>query len=180
MSPDSQHPVPARGLDRLVGAACAAGGVLAGVCMNALVAVVLAEMLARNLFNVSFGFVLDLGGWLFVGVSFLALGWVMRERAHIRLTLLLDSLTPGRRLRLSLAADLFSLGFCVFFLVSIWRNLAQAYRTGVTAPSALDVPLYPVWIIVLAGTALLAAQLALDLVANARALRSGDAPQIEG
>lgn len=180
MTLDNDRPAPPAGLDRVIGSACAAGGVLAGLCMNALVAIVLGEMLARNLFNASFGFVLDLGGWLFVALSFLALGWVMRERAHIRLTLLLDSLAPQRRLRLSLAADLLSLGFCVFFLVSIWHNLAQVYRTGVTAPSALDVPLYPVWVIVLAGTVLLTAQLASDLVATARVLRSGGARQSEG
>ena len=159
--------------DRAIGAACGVGGVVAGLCMNALVAVVLAEMIGRNLFGISMSFVLDLGGWLMVILTFVALGWVMREKGHVRLTLLVEQLPPRPRIWAFVTADLIALGFCAFFFVSAWRSFSQAYRTGVSAAGALDLPVYPVWILVLVGIALLALQLAVEIAAAFRALRLG-------
>lgn len=159
--------------DHLIGKAVWLGAVLAGICMNALVLMILAQVFSRNLLDLAFAFVLDIGGWLFVGMSFLAFAWALREQAHIRMTVVTEMLRPRVQTWLTLAANLVSLGFCVFFMVSIWRNLAQAYRTGVTAPGALDVPLYPVWAVTLLGMILLTLQFVVELLRDLQAIRSG-------
>lgn len=159
--------------DRLVGKVVWFGAVLAGTCINALVLMILAQVFSRNLLDLAFAFVLDVGGWLFVAMSFLAFGWALREQAHIRMTAVTERMPPRAQSWLSFAANVMSFGFCAFFLVSIWRNLAQAYRTGVSAPGALDVPVYPVWAIALIGIVLLMLQFWVELLRDLRAIRSG-------
>src|SRR5688500_8278056 len=146
--------------DRVTGEALRVGAVMAGICLNALVLMILAQVFSRNLLDLAFAFVLDVGGWLFVAMSFLAFGRALREGAHIRMTAVSDTLRPRVRIRLAVLVDLVSLGFCTFFLLSIWRNLAQTYRTGVTAPGALDLPVYPVWGLAMLGMILLVLQFA--------------------
>lgn len=158
-------------LDRAVGGAVRLGAMLAGLCMTALVVMILAQVLGRNVFGISVAFALDLGGWLFVALSFLGMGWVLREQAHIRLTLLVDRARPRTQAWLLLLANVLSLAFCLLFLASVWRNFVQVYRTGVTAPGALDVPLYPVWAVVLVGTVLLVLQFAAEIAGNWQTLR---------
>lgn len=164
---------PALPFDRLVGQVVWFGAILAGICINALVLMILAQVFARNLLDLAFAFVLDLGGWLFVAMSFLAFGWALREQAHIRMTAVTEKLNVRTQAWLSLLANAMSFGFCAFFLVSIWRNLAQAYRTGVTAPGALDVPIYPVWTIALIGIVLLMLQFCIELIRDMQAITAG-------
>jgi TRAP-type C4-dicarboxylate transport system permease small subunit len=159
--------------ERWVGGASRCGALLAGVCMTVLVVLILAQIVVRNLLGLSFEFALNLGGWLFVALSFLAFAWVLREQAHIRLTLLTERLRPRTQAALDLAMNLISLGFCLFFLVSLWRNLAQIYRTGVSAPGALDVPLYPVWVVAFLGMVLLVLQFVAEVLGGWQALRRG-------
>ncbi len=159
--------------DRAVGKAVWLGAVLAGICMNALVLMILAQVFSRNLLDLAFAFVLDIGGWLFVAMSFLAFAWALREQAHIRMTAVTEMLRPRAQTWLTFVANLVSLGFCLFFIISIWRNLAQTYRTGVSAPGALDVPVYPVWVIAMLGMILLALQFVVELGRDIHALRSG-------
>lgn len=160
-------------LDRCTGKAVWVGAVMAGVCLNALVVMILAQVFSRNLLDLAFAFVLDVGGWLFVAMSFLAFGWTLREQAHIRMTAVTERLRPRVRIWLAVLVDLISLGFCTFFLVSIARNFAQTYRTGVTAPGALDLPVYPVWGLAMFGMILLMLQFAVDLLRGLQAIKRG-------
>lgn len=48
--------------DRLVGKVVWFGAVLAGTCINALVLMILAQVFSRNLLDLAFAFVLDVGG----------------------------------------------------------------------------------------------------------------------
>jgi TRAP-type C4-dicarboxylate transport system permease small subunit len=159
--------------DRAVGKLAWFGAVASGLCINALVLMILAQVFSRNVLDLAFAFVLDIGGWLFVAISFLAFGWALREQAHIRMTALTEKLRPTVLAWFDIAAGLVALGFCAFFLLSIWRNLAQAWRTGVTAPGALDVPIYPVWAAALIGVILLALQFAVELLRDVQAIATG-------
>lgn len=152
----------------MIGRLSTAGGIAAGICLNLLVALILGEVVARNLFGVSLRVTLDLGGWLFVSLCFLSFAWVLKTGDHIRLTFVVERLPAPWRRRIALAVGIVSTAFAVFLAVSVYRQLAFAHRTGIGGVNAPDLPIWTVWAVVFAGSVLLVLQSARGVVDAAR------------
>lgn len=82
-----------RGLDGLYDAA----GMLAALCLVAMLGVIVAQMAARW-FSVPFPGSSEYAGYLMAGSAFLAFAHALNRGAHIRVNLLLTALGPRRRI----------------------------------------------------------------------------------
>ncbi|ANF57119.1 TRAP transporter small permease subunit [Halotalea alkalilenta] len=128
-----------RGGNRLSQAAAA----LAAVAMASLFMLMLAEIVARNLYSRSLGFSWEISGYLLGAVIFLGSGWTLRNGRHIRIMLLLEHAGPRMRRGLDLIATLIAVlvvGQLIHaFSIMTW----QSWANGVVSSTSEQFPL--VW-----------------------------------
>lgn len=128
-----------RGGHRLSQAAAA----LAAVAMASLFVLMLAEIVARNLYSRSLGFSWEISGYLLGAVIFLGSGWTLRNGRHIRIMLLLEHAGPRMRRALDLIATLIAVlvvGQLIHaFSIMTW----QSWANGVVSSTSEQFPL--VW-----------------------------------
>ena len=130
-------------------------------------AIVILEIVTRNLFNVSFMISDEIGGYIVVGITFLSLPVCQVNRAYHHVLFVQARL--GRRTRAvsHLIFQLLSLGFCAVLIWQLTRLTLQSYRSGDVAPTMLATPLWipqavmPLGCVALAVTLLRAIRMSL-------------------
>lgn len=105
-------------------------------------AIVITEIVTRNLFGFSFEMSEELGGYIIVGVTFLSLPVCQVYRSYHHVQFLQSRLTPRMRALTHLLFDLLSLLFCVVLLWQLIRFVATTYRSEDVAPTLLATPLW--------------------------------------
>lgn len=161
------------------------GTALVGAClaMIAIVTLVFAEVLGRvadqlaMLVGVArFGFTVpslaEIGGFLFVAASFLALPATLRAGGHVRVTLALHAFGPRGEKVMNVLALLVAIGLTVFALWSVWIMTYASYLRGSVSIGIIPVPLWIPQAVMSAGLTVFAIALIDELVAM---LRGGEA-----
>lgn len=148
-------PWPIRMIDRL----SAFFLLLAGLAMGFLVATVAVDVIGRTLFNRPQPGALEMTAqWWMPMLTLLALGHAERKGEQIRVTMLLDSLTPRMR---NAAEAVFALLAAALLVLLAWYSLqealhgAQLRRTTASQP---PVAIWPFAFVAVAGLTMLALQ----------------------
>ena len=109
-------------------------------------------------------------------IVFGALAFTQEKRGHIRVEILHGLMSA----RLKSLADLFThLLALVFFVLLAWYSfgeLSYSWEIRESTMGTIRFPLYPARLLLAAGTALLIAQLALDVIADVGRMWRGEAP----
>lgn len=111
-------------------------------------------------------------------IVFGALTYAQIRRGHIRVELLYTQVGGRMRAAMDAVADLAALAF---FGILLWQSIHEAmfsWQIGESADGLIRFPLYPARWILVAGVALVSAQLVLDLVRDLPRVRSGQAIEI--
>ena len=116
--------------------------VAAGACLVAMVLSIGAEVLARSVFHYSFEIVDELGGYLLVAVSFLALAPALASGAFHSVELVHSRLSQRARRWLDRLFAALSLLFAGVMLFTIARYVWQTHTQGDVAPTSLQTPLW--------------------------------------
>ena len=109
-------------------------------------------------------------------IVFGALAYTQEKRGHIRVELLHGYMSP--RIKSFLDAATHALAFAFFVLLG-WQSmgeLAYSWEIRESTMGTIRFPLYPARFLLTAGTALLIAQLALDVIADVGRMWRGEAP----
>ena len=121
------------------------------VVMAALCLITMGNVVVRYLTNVSFAFTEEFSVFLMVLVALVGGSSVMAKNGHLRISFLVEKLSPERRRAIGLAANI--LTTLMFLLLTIFgtRMAWDEYRYEVTSPG-LGIPtwLYTMWLPVLA------------------------------
>jgi len=124
---------------------------LAGIAIGLLGIITFANVVVRYLTNFSFAFTEEFSIILMVLVAFLGGSSVMAKGGHLKITFLVDRLSPGRRRAVGLVAN--ALTAVMFLLLAIFgaRMAWDEYRFEVTSPG-LGIPtwIYTMWMPTLA------------------------------
>ena len=128
------------GVDKLSGL----GGLLAGVMMCLGVGLIFSEIVLRSFFNKTLYVTEEYAGYLMAMLTFCALGYTLRERAHIRMTFL-HKLVLGRpRIYLDMACFVVGLCFCIvltyFTTVFFWDSVVTGSRSMQISRTLLAIP----------------------------------------
>lgn len=112
---------------------------------------ILAEILARALFNTSLLITVEVTSWLLLGSSFLGAAWTLKERGHIKIDILTER-APAR-VRTSVALLVHIVGTVVFavFTYYVWQDLVEKYVTKATGETVFRFPLWWAYVAFLAG-----------------------------
>jgi len=108
----------------------------------ALAVIVVTEIVTRNVFNYSFQISDEVGGYIVVGLTFLALPVCQARQAYHHVMFVQLRLSPRIREWLNLGFDLLSLGFCVALIWELGWQVVQTWQSGDIAPTLLATPLW--------------------------------------
>jgi len=115
------------------------------ICEGAIVAmgaIVILEIVTRNLFGFSFEMSEELGGYIIVGITFLSLPVCQVYRSYHHVGFIQARLSPRMQALSHVVFDALSLLFCVVLLWQLTRFVATSYRSEDVAPTLLATPLW--------------------------------------
>lgn len=115
------------------------------ICEAAIVvmgAIVIVEIVSRNLFGFSFEMSEELGGYIIVGISFLSLPVCQVYRSYHHVQFVQARLSPRLRALSHVLFDLLSLLFCVVLVWQLTRFVMSTHRAEDVAPTLLATPLW--------------------------------------
>jgi TRAP-type C4-dicarboxylate transport system permease small subunit len=112
------------------------------IAIVAMGAIVILEIITRNLFGFSFEMSEELGGYIIVGISFLSLPVCQVYRSYHHVQFIQSRLPPRLQALSHLIFDALSLLFCVVLLWQLTRFVATSYRSEDVAPTLLGTPLW--------------------------------------
>lgn len=111
------------------------------VVLVGMVVIIAAEVIAR-LFHYSFEVVDELGGYLFVALTFLSIPVALMGGAIHQVEFVLSKLSRQRRAVFGAAFSLLSLAFCGVMLWQLTRLVLRSRASDVRASTVLDTPLW--------------------------------------
>ena len=159
-----------RGWDSLLnGSAYVAGLLVVTVTFS-----VLYEVVARYFFNSPTIWAVDLTEYSLVYITFLGTPWVLRDRAHTRVEIVVERLRPRVRLTLSV---LVSLVAAVAAVVLAWEGALEtweSYLGGHAELKAWRVPRWPLILPICIGSVLLLVEFLRQAWRNVGVLLRGD------
>lgn len=164
-----------KALDALYGAA------LVGACLSmiAIAALVFIQVMARVIDVVAvflgmprYGFIIpslaEIGGFLFVAASFLALPATLRAAGHVRVTLLLRYFGPRGDRVMTVLVLVGALALGVFAVWSVWLLTWGSYVRGSLSVGIIAIPLWIPQGVMALGLAIFVVALLDELVAMLR------------
>lgn len=159
----------------------AVGMVLLGsVGMMASMVICVADVIGTNFFDWPVPGALEITESTMVLIVFGALAFAQEKRGHIRVEILHGYVSPRLQSFMDLVTHLVAL---VFFALLAWYSfgeLSYSWEIRESTMGTIRFPLYPARLLLSAGTVLLIAQLALDVVADSRRTWRGEGPPRRG
>jgi TRAP-type C4-dicarboxylate transport system permease small subunit len=148
------------GFARTVEATGYAAAVLAAACLAGIAVLVVAEVVARDVFGHSLNITWEVSGYLMGAVFLLGAAHALADGAHVRTGL--NSVIPHAATRRALEAFCFLVGLIVLAYAAraLWLLALQSAERGVTSWSSLRAPLWLPQGALAVGATLLAAQFA--------------------
>ncbi len=112
------------------------GGALSGIMIAAGTLLVIAEILVRSLFNGTLYITEEYSGYLMSALTFLALGYTLREKGHIRMTFLHNILHGRSRLFLDMICYMAGFIFCT---VLTWVTFLFFWDSVVSGTTSMQI-----------------------------------------
>jgi TRAP-type C4-dicarboxylate transport system permease small subunit len=163
-------PIPAAGpVDRACEAAC-------GLLLLAMIVMIAAEAIARNVFGTSLQITDEVGGYLLVALTFLSMSVAESQGAFHRVEFVQMRLSPRLRIVSQIIFELMSLAASALVTWQLIRLALNSWHSGDVAPTPLATPLYLPQAAMGIGMALLCAALIRTMAAKARTLRGSAGP----
>ncbi|HSA89575.1 MAG TPA: TRAP transporter small permease [Burkholderiales bacterium] len=117
---------------------------VAAALLCALVALILVDVAARYLRWFSLAWGLEASEYMLYAITFLGAPWVLRERGHIAIELVVEQLPERVRGAVRLAADALGALVCALLLVFACRVLWRSYQAGTMVHKSF---VFPEWLV---------------------------------
>jgi TRAP-type C4-dicarboxylate transport system permease small subunit len=117
---------------------------VAAALLCALVALILVDVAARYLRWFSLGWGLEASEYMLYAITFLGAPWVLRERGHIAIELVVEHLPERAQRGAHRAADALGALVCAALLVFACRVLWRSYQAGTMVHKSF---VFPEWLV---------------------------------
>lgn len=118
------------------------GAGAAALLLGAMVLLVTADVVARNLGLGTLPWIIDVTEYSLPLATFLVAPWLLHRGEHVRLDMLLTALPPAAARLLDRVADVLGLAICVVFIVYGAKAIGSSARQGSMVIKAL---VFPEW-----------------------------------
>ena len=129
-----------RSIDRIA----ALIGALAGIMLCVALVMICAEIVLRSVFDRTLYITDEYMGYLMCGLTFCALAYTLREKGHIRMTLLFRLLSEQKRQQLNLLCSVVGLLFSVYLTyvcaLFFWDSVATRSQSIQISATYLAIP----------------------------------------
>lgn len=153
----------------LFGRTLSALNLLASIWIMVIVALIAADVFGRSLFNAPVQGVPEIIKFSVVGMFWLQMAYVLREKAHLRSTLFLGVMPPwAQRIVLVLNSIV---GVVIFALIVrfAFPELLKAWEIDEwEGAPPVRIPVWPIWSLIILGSALTVLQFSIDAVTFVR------------
>lgn len=147
---------------------------LATFCM---VALIIADVLSRNIFSVSLLISDEISGYLLVAMTFCGAGYSLRSGALLRIEFLLFSLPPRARAVLDVIYDLVAIVVTSILLYELARLTWSTWERKMLAATLIETPIWIPQLVMPIGCVILLTAFLLDLGGSLARL-TGRAPPV--
>lgn len=144
------------------------GAYLSALCMLAIVALIIVEIVCRTFFNVSTLIADEFSGYLMVAAVMSGLGFTLQSGSHIRITLLSERLSPNVKRWFELATTLIAAAITFFALYHAVLMVEDTFAYDMRADSISETALYIPQLLIPLGLLGLALQLIAHFVTRLR------------
>jgi TRAP-type C4-dicarboxylate transport system permease small subunit len=144
---------------------------LCALFLVAMIVLIGAEAIARNVFHTSLQITDEVGGYLLVALTFLSMPVAEAHGAFHRVELVQSKLSPSARIISQIVFDLMSLIASGLITWQLTRLVLNSWRAEDVAPTPLQTPLWVPQASMAIGMALLCFALIRTMIAKARHLR---------
>src|SRR6478609_8641753 len=141
----------------------------------AMIVLIGAEAIARNVFGTSLQITDEVGGYLLVALTFLSMSVAESHGGFHRVEFVQMRLSPSARIVSQIVFELMSLAASALVTWQLIRLVLNSFRTEDVAPTPLATPLWMPQTSMGVGMALLCLALIRTIVAKVRYLRAGAA-----
>ena len=117
--------------------------------------IMVAGVIARYAFNSPLGFVDEYVTYLMVGLSVLAANYVLKEKGHIKVDIIVRKLPPRAQAWLLVVTDILSMFAVAIIMLQVIRMTALSFETGTISITAERTPIGPVQLMLPIGFGLL-------------------------
>ena len=148
-------------------------GYAAGLVLLAIIVLTMAEVVSRYVLRNPLILSDELGGYAMVAVSFLGLAYCAQEKGHIRITFIVERLSPRTTGYIRIASLILGLAFISVAVWVSWQYLADSFARNMRSNSMLMTPLKWPQMAMPIGFTLFALILLGQLVKALRRLREG-------
>jgi len=143
------------------------------IAIVAMGAIVILEIVTRNLMGFSFEMSEELGGYIIVGIAFLSLPVCQVYRSYHHVQFIQARLSPRLQALSHLLFDVLSLLFCLVLLWQLTRFVATSFRSEDVAPTLLATPLWIPQAVMPIGILAASVSLSRSAFGNWRRFRAG-------
>ena len=154
----STLPSALRGFVRLVDALSFGAAILSAVLTFSIVAMILCEIAARSLFNISLSFAWEYSAYAMGVAMFGGAAFALRTGGHIRVSLLAGRLPPRAAHAVDVLCTVAGAGLAGYIALAIGQLAWRSFEAGSTSPTVSATPLVIPQGAIAAGAALIAAQ----------------------
>ena len=147
---------------------------LCSLFLMAMIVLIAAEAIARNVFATSLQVTDEIGGYLLVAMTFISMSVAEAHGAFHRVELIQARVGKKVRMISQIVFDLMSLGASALVTWQLTRLTLNSWRAEDVAPTPLQTPLWLPQSAMAIGMALLCFALIRTMATKARILRRGD------
>jgi C4-dicarboxylate transporter, DctM subunit len=157
---------------RVIDSTCQWGGRVAIVSMWSMVALIMAEIIARNFFNATIPGNLEFSGWLLVAMTFMGIAWTLKDKGHVQIDMFTSRMS--KRYQYYLMVVLAMVGAIVtgFIALNVGRGVIDLYVNEIKGESVIRLPVWWAWTPFFIGMVLMTLQHIPVLAENLHAART--------
>lgn len=115
---------------------------LSGICLFLISMIVSFEVIARFIFRSPTIWANEISIYLCITSVFLSLGYVLKEKGHVNVDSLTNSLPRKVKLKLELVTSILAIIYSFVLAWQGWKIAFHAYEMGETSPTLLRVPMF--------------------------------------
>ncbi|MDE0341932.1 MAG: TRAP transporter small permease [Deltaproteobacteria bacterium] len=130
---------------------------------------VLYDVLARMTFAAPTIWVIDINEYLLVYLCFVPAAWILMNDHHVKVEIVTARLSPASQGRLRVVTDFLGFIYCVVLAWQGWLVAWHAFENGYRFSTALNLPKFPVLVIIPIGAAWLALGFVVRILTGSRA-----------
>lgn len=141
-APESAGPVEAGPIERAAEATISLGHRIAQLAIFCMMALITADVVARNVFRKSLLISDEVSGYLLVTMTFFGIAYSLRSGSLLRIEFILFSLPTRLRALVDVLFDIAALFVCVLLLRAMIRFTWITWEREAVAPTLIETPLW--------------------------------------